>query len=146
MARALAVMSAAAAVMALTAAGASALPIPSVPPAPSLPAFQGHASKGKPARHRTKPPQNPFLAKNPNSNIHNDTWMTDAYNRPGPLGSDLQATSEGMRPAVCGSIAFDTHWQLVSVCPSALAAPQARIINPDTLAVVDSYDLPNAPD
>jgi hypothetical protein len=135
-----------AAVVALTAGSASAASIPSVPPAPSLPAFQGHASKGKPIRHPTKPPQNPFLAANPNSNIHNDTWMTDAYRRPGPLGSSLQATSEQMRPAICGSITFDTHGQLVSVCPSALAAPQARIINPDTLATVATYDLPNATD
>ena len=132
--------------LAVTAGSASAVSIPSVPPPPSLPAFSGHAFKGKPVQNTTKPPQNPFLAKNPNSNIHNDTWMTDAYDRAGPLGSNLQATSEQKPPAVCGSIAFDTHGQLVSVCPSAIAAPQARIIDPDTLATVATYNLPNAPD
>jgi hypothetical protein len=33
--------------------------------------------------------------------------MTDAYDRAGPLGSNLRATSEQKPPAVCGSIAFD---------------------------------------
>ena len=146
MARIWGVISIAAVAMAVTAGSASAVSIPSVPPPPSLPAFSGHAFKGKPVGNVTKPPQNPFLAKNPNSNIHNDTWMTDAYDRAGPLGSNLQATSEQKPPAVCGSIAFDTHGQLVSVCPSAIAAPQARIIDPDTLATVATYDLPNAPD
>src|SRR6476646_2748070 len=126
----------AAAALVVTPGSASALSIPSVPPPPSLPAFSGHAFKGNPVHNTTKPPQNPFLAKNPNSNIHNDTWMTDAYDRAGPLGSNLQSMSEQKPPAVCGSIAFDTHGQLVSVCPSAIAAPQARIIDPDTLATV----------
>jgi hypothetical protein len=140
------VISVAAVGLAMTAASASAVSIPSAPPPPSLPAFSGHASKAKPISHPTKPPQNPFLAANPNSNIHNDTWMTDSYLRSGPLGSNLQATSEQKPPAVCGSIAFDTHGQLVSVCPSSLAPPQARIIDPGTLATVASYDLPNATD
>ena len=138
--------SVAAVAIALTAGSASAVSIPSVPPPPSLPAFSGHAFKGKLVQNTTKPPQNPFLARNPNSNIHNDTWMTDAYDRAGPLGSNLQSMSEQKPPAVCGSIAFDTHGQLVSVCPSAIAAPQARIIDPDTLATVATYDLPTAPD
>ena len=132
--------------LAAGAGSASGASIPSVPPAPSLPAFSGHAFKPKPVRHPTEPPQNPFLAKDPNSNIHNDTWMTDAYGRPGPLGSSLQATSEKKPLALCGSLTFDTHGQLVTVCPSAIAPPQARIIDPDTLATIDSYDLPNAPD
>ena len=33
----------------------------------------------------------------------------------------------------------------MSVCPSVIAAPQARIIDPNTLATVSTYDLPNAP-
>jgi len=132
--------------IALSAGGASAAPIPSIGPAPSLSAFQGHAAKGKPAWHATKPPQNPFLAADPNNNIHNDTWMTDAYRRPGPIGSSLQATSEAKPPALCGSLTFDTRGRIVTVCPSSIAPPQARIIDPDTLATIDSYDLPNAPD
>jgi hypothetical protein len=128
------------------ASGASAAAIPSTGPAPSLPAFQGHAAHAKPVRRATRPPQNPFLAPNPDSNIHNDTWMTDAYGRRGPTGSSPEATSEAKPPSLCGSIAFDSSGRIVTVCPSALAPPQARIIDPHTLATIASYDLPNAPD
>ncbi|MEA2606929.1 MAG: hypothetical protein QOI00_1686 [Chloroflexota bacterium] len=112
---------------------------------PSLPPHTGHAVKP----HRVSPshpPQNPYLASNPGSNIHDDTWMTDAYRRPGPLGKSLVATSEAATPAVCGSLAFDKHGRIVTVCPSAGAGPQARIINPNTLATVSTYALPAAPD
>jgi hypothetical protein len=128
------------------ATSASAAPIPSTGPPPSLPAFQGHVSEGIPAPQPTIAPQNPFLAPNPNSNIHNDTWMTDAYQRRGPLGSSLAATSGGMSPALCGSLTFDSRGRIVAVCPSLVAAPQVRIINPNTLAIIATYTLPNSPD
>ncbi len=131
-------------------ATASALPIVSTPvPPPSLPAFQGSASTALPLppSKTTFAPQNPFMAPNPNSNIHNDTWMTDAYpGRGGPLGRSLIATSEAKPLAVCGSLAFDSRGRIVSVCPSAGIGPQARIIDPETLATIATYDLPNAPD
>jgi hypothetical protein len=128
------------------ATSASAAPIPSTPPAPSLPAFRGHAVQGHPLIRPTIAPQNPFLARNPNNNIHNDTWMTDAYQRRGPLGRSLIAASEGKPPSLCGSLTFDTRGRIVTVCPSIGAPPQARIIDPTTLATIATYDLPNAPD
>jgi hypothetical protein len=133
------------ALLAVAIAPAAAAPIPSAPPAPSLPDFQGgavNAHRVTPAR----PPQNPFMGRNPFNNIHNDTWMTDAYRIAGPLGTGLVATSEGKPPSLCGSLTFDTRGRIVSVCPSTAAAPQARIIDPDTLATIDSLDLPQAPD
>lgn len=131
-------------------AGAAAIPIVSVPvPPPSLPAFQGSASPGvslAPGK-TTFAPQNPFMAPNPFSNIHNDAWMTDSYPAtPGPLGKSLNPTSEAKSPAVCGSLAFDSRSRIVSVCPSAGFPPQARIIDANTLATIASYDLPNAMD
>ena len=110
-----------AALLAVVAAPAAAAPIASTPPPPSLPDFQGHAVKA----HRVTPahpPQNPFMGRNPFSNIHNDTWMTDAYDIPGPLGSNLVATSEAKPASLCGSITFDTRGRIVSVCPSAGAS------------------------
>ena len=124
---------------------ATAEPIPSVG-LPSLPTFEGAPATAKKIKRPTRPPQNPFLAPDPNSNIHNDSWMTDAYRRSGPLGNSLVATSEAMPPALCGSLAFDRRGRIVSVCPSLLAPPQARIIDTQTLEIVASLDLPNAPD
>jgi hypothetical protein len=112
---------------------------------PSLPPHTGSAFTPHKLKDPTKAPQNPFMARNPNSNIHNDTWMTDAYQRSGPLGNDLQAGSGSLPPSLCGSLAFDQENRLVSVCPSLLAPPTARIIDPQTLEVVSDYTLPNAP-
>ncbi len=124
---------------------ASAASIVSAAPDPSLPAFQGSAPRAKKVKPRTKAPQNPFMAPNPNSNIHNDTWMTDEYLRSGPLGS-LQATSEAKTPSLCGSLAFDSQGRIVTVCPSTLTPPDARIIDPSSLATLAHYTLPQAPD
>jgi hypothetical protein len=127
----------------LLAAAALAVPIPN-PLGTTLPHYQGApaASQRFPA---TKAPRNPFLAPDPSSNIHNDTWMTDAYRRRGPLGRSPSATSASMPPGVCGSLTFHSGGYLVSVCPT-LAAPQARVIDPATLDILASYDLPFATD
>ncbi|MFN8160078.1 MAG: hypothetical protein U0R52_03400 [Solirubrobacterales bacterium] len=127
-------------------APAAAAPIASTPPPPSLPDFQGSAVTAKAVPELNHPGQNPFMAPNPLSNIHNDAWMTDAYAGRGPLGEDLAATSEAKPPSLCGSLTFDSRGRIVSVCPSALFAPQARIIDPDTLATIATFDLPQAPD
>jgi hypothetical protein len=125
---------------------ASAAAVPIVDPGtPSLPAFSGAPATKHKLKDPTIAPQNPYMAANPNSNIHNDTWMTDAYQRSGPLGNNLQTSSGAYSPSLCGSIAFDTQGRLLSVCPSSLAPPQARIIDPVTLEVISSLVLPTAP-
>ena len=93
------------------------------------------------ASARTTPPQNPFLAPNPFSNLHNDTWMSNVYTTiAGPTAGARAAY--GTYPAsICGSLLFDTSKQIVSVCPGA-AGPQARIIDPKTLKVTATYQLP----
>ena len=127
----------------LLAVAAVAAPIPDPVPT-TLPHYQGAPAKARvfPA---TKAPQNPHLARDPRSNIHNDSWMTDAYRRPGPLGNNSRAVSGAMPPAVCGSLAFHSRGFLVSVCPSVIAPPQARVIDPDTLEILAAYDMPDAP-
>jgi hypothetical protein len=141
------VMHAGAAVCAALAVSVTPAAADSIAPgdATSLPTYQG-----VPATPRTMAPtvvpQNPAMARNPFSNIHNDTWMTDAYDLPGPVGRAPRATSATQPAAVCGSLAFDREGRIVTVCPSAAAPPQARIIDPATLAIRASYDLPNAPD
>src|SRR5690242_19011346 len=91
----------------------------------SLPHYSGAAATPQPMTP-TRPPKKPYMAPNPRSNIHNDTWMTDAYTWAGPLGRNPIATSGSMSPALCGSLTFDSHDRIVSVCPSIVAAPQAR--------------------
>jgi hypothetical protein len=119
-------------------------PIPD-PIGTTLPRYQGAPAVAHPMRS-TRAPQNPYLAHDPRSNIHNDTWMTDAYRRRGPLGRSPRAFSGLMAPALCGSLTFHSKGYLVAVCPSIGGPPQARVIDPDTLAVLATYDMPNALD
>lgn len=90
-------------------------------------------------------PQNPFLAPDPFSNIHNDTWTSNTYSIAGPRAGATNAYGS-YDPSVCGSLTSDRSGRIVSVCPSLVASPQARIIDPRTLKVLGTYDLPQAPD
>jgi hypothetical protein len=130
---------------ALLVAAAPAAGAPIADPSPTtLPVATGAEATAHPLQ-ATVAPQNPFMARNPNSNIHNDTWMTDAYARSGPLGHGLQATSGAMPAALCGSVAFDSNGRIVSVCPSIAAPVTARVIDPATLDVLASYTMPGGP-
>jgi hypothetical protein len=126
-------------------APAGAAPIAYLPPAPTLPAFTGAAATATPVPGTVRPPLNRFLARGPWSNIHNDAWMTDAYHWRGPLGVDPVTASGAGKLGVCGTIAFDSRGRIVTVCPSTLSGPQARIVDPDSLDVLATYDLPDAP-
>jgi hypothetical protein len=123
---------------------ASAEPIPD-PLGTTLPTYQGAPATAEQLSH-TRAPRNPFMAPNPRSNIHNDTWMTDAYRWAGPLGRSPEAISNAMPPALCGSLTFHSRGYLVSVCPSLVAPPQVRVIDPVTLELLATYDMPQAPD
>jgi hypothetical protein len=68
--------------------------------------------------------------------------MSDSYNRAGPTGGPL-ATRFGVHPpSLCGSLAFDRKDRIVSVCPSTVAPPVLRLIDPRTLAVLAEYQMP----
>ena len=115
-------------------------------PAPTLPASIGSAWSARPVTSATRPPANPFLARGAWSNIHNDTWMTDAYPGAGPLGVDPVSTSGASVGGLglCASLAFDRFGRIVSVCPSSIGPPRAQIINPDSLEIIASLNLPDA--
>ena len=110
----------------------------------AFPKFQGAPASADQLAH-TRAPQNPFMAPNPRGNIHNDTWMTDSYSWAGPLGRSPVASSNAMPPALCGSLTFHSHGYIVSVCPSLIAPPQVRVIDPQSLELLATYDMPNAP-
>src|SRR3954454_13150853 len=91
-------------------------------------------------------PQNPFMAPGSDSNIHDDTWMTDAYRRGGPLGGPLTTlANSALGASLCGSLTFDSHGRIVTVCPSAGAGPRLRLYDPRTLALLAERMLPLAP-
>lgn len=85
-------------------------------------------------------PQNPFMAANGGSNIHNDGYQSDAYDVAGPLGRDLQVSSTSVG-GECASVTFDRRGRIVTVCVSPTGAT-LRMIDPDDLSTLASYDLP----
>jgi hypothetical protein len=89
-----------------------------------------------------RPPQNPYLAANPYSNIHDDTWMTDAYRGAGPTGPPFATRLGPLPPSICSAMTFDRRGRMLTVCPSSVAPPVLRMIDPRTLAVRASVTLP----
>lgn len=131
------------AALAPAAIAGSATPIPSDPRDALLEPFTGTAATAHPL-----PPQhiaqNPFMAGNGRSNIHDDAYQSDAYNRSGPLGRNLSVTS-ALFLQDCGSVTFDRAGRIVTVCVGVTGAT-LRLIDPRTLATIASYDLPSRTD
>jgi hypothetical protein len=131
--------------IAVPATAAVATPITPTGPPTSLPAFQGAAATAKPIRGVPRTPQNPFMAPNGNSNVHNDSWMTDAYSRRGPLGRNPFTFSATLEGHVCITLTFDSRGRLVATCVSASTGPRLYMLNPRTLDVLTDFTLPYTP-
>lgn len=126
----------------VSAATSPPIPIPSDPRDPLLNAFTGSAVAARPLPSQ-KVPQHPYMARNGGSNIHNDAYQSDTYNRRGPLGRNLNVTST-LFGAECASVTFTRDGRIVTVCVSPTGAT-VRLIDPASLATIASYDLPPRP-
>jgi len=125
-------------------ASAAVTPIQNDTPLSTLPTFTGKVWKAKKLTSGTIP-QNPWMAANGTSNLHNDSWMSDTYTGSGPLGKNLVQTSNSLGveiPGLCASITFDTQGRILSVCASVIGAPTLRMYNPSTMDLMASYSLP----
>lgn len=89
------------------------------------------------------PPQHPFMAPNGRSNIHNDGFMTDAYDGPGPVGRSPEVRTAELG-ALCGTITFDRLGRVVTVCASPRAAT-LYLLDPATLQTIALHSLPPRP-
>ena len=117
----------------------AAVPIPEGPDASTLPVFIGAPAKPHPISGTTTP-QNPFMAPNGRSNLHDDAYMTDSYPQSGPLGHAMQRTSTFLGRE-CASTAFEAKGRLVTVCVG-LDGPQLQLIDPHTLDTLALFPLP----
>jgi len=114
-------------------------PLPTVPGLPIppgvadalVPTFIGRPAKAKPRAH-PRIPQNPYLAKNGRSSMHNDPYSSDAYRVKGPLGKGLQVRTASYGIRECATIAFDRRGRIVGLCGD-LAGFSMMLINPRTL-------------
>jgi hypothetical protein len=116
---------------------AAVIPIPFVP---VTPAYRGHPATPAPLHGIAAVPQNPFMAPNGSSEIHDDAWQTDSIPFSGPLGHSPK-TFSALLQRDCGSIAFDRRGRIVSICIGA-SGPQLYMLDPNTLATLATFALP----
>ncbi|MGH2870321.1 MAG: hypothetical protein ACRDNK_22475 [Solirubrobacteraceae bacterium] len=122
-------------------AASPAIPIPStnLPPAPT---YLGQPATADPIRGVPSIPQNPFMAGNGSSEIHNDGWQSDIYPWGGPLGRSPQTFSSYLAPGRdCGSITFDSAGRVVAICIAA-SGPELYMFDATTLATLATFSLP----
>jgi hypothetical protein len=115
----------------------AANPIPEGPN--SLPAFVGKPATPNPV-FAPDPPRHPHMAPNGRSNIHDDAFMTDTYQGPGPLGSGIARNSTFLSHE-CASLTFDTKNRIVAICVG-LEAPVLQMFDAKTLDSLASMVLP----
>jgi hypothetical protein len=109
---------------------------------------------GAPAEAQPIPPvgsaQNPFMAPNPFSHDHNDTWMSDTYDVAGPLGREPEVLSNRMTEArrnpdsrsfMCPGVTADRQGRLVLSC-TGKGEWSLVLVDPVTLEVLAYKQLP----
>ncbi|HEY2769971.1 MAG TPA: hypothetical protein VGI87_05365 [Solirubrobacteraceae bacterium] len=139
---AIAAMALAAILLGSLPASARALELPPtpIPSTGAQPTFEGAPANPAPIPRIGHTPQNPYMAFNGTSEIHDDAWQTDAYTWAGPLGR-AAVTKSTLITRDCGSLTFDEHGHVLSVCVG-LSGPQLYMFDPDTLATIATFALP----
>ncbi|HEV2062577.1 MAG TPA: hypothetical protein VGR12_06960, partial [Solirubrobacteraceae bacterium] len=104
------------------------------------PEFIGEPASPQPVQAPPLAPQHPYLAPNGRSNIHDDAYMTDAYEGPGPLGRDPSRRSV-FEARDCASLTFDSQGRIVTICVG-LERPVLVLKDPVTLETLAQMNLP----
>jgi hypothetical protein len=133
-------------VLALAAPGRAQTPGQVPPGIPSSPVDVEEFSGSPVAPDRHPPlrnPRHPFMAAAPGSNIHNDAYQSDVYNRRGPLGAGISSHS-ALFVRECASVTFDTHGRIVTVCVG-LDRPVLTVLDPVTFEPLSALPLPPRP-
>ena len=133
--------------------GEGPMPIPNQVDARPVPAFIGQAAVAQPVLPGRDIPQHPFMAPDPWNSIHNDAYMSDTYPGPGPLGRSPEVLSTWLGQAdnplgIVVVMSFDAALnRLIAAAITANFAQgtsqvQLKLIDPDTLATLDTLLLP----
>jgi hypothetical protein len=125
------------------AAGAEGVPATPIPQNPSdLAAAPEYVGAPAVVRAVSAPavPQNPFMAPNGRSNLHDDASMTNTYTWSAPLGNAMQVLST-FQGADCASVTVDSAGRLVTVCVG-LEGPRLVMLDPHTLELLAAMPLP----
>jgi len=85
------------------------------------------------------------MAPNGRSNTHNDAYMTDSYAIGGPVDDAISLTFADMN-RICITIGFDEQGRIRTLCTGADSRRAVYLMNPVTLEIIDSYELPAGTD
>lgn len=91
-------------------------------------------------RHTLDPDTRESMAADQDSNIHNDAYVTDAYERPGPLGRDM-VTDSTFVVGDCASVTFDQRGDIITICVG-VEGPRLFRMDPVTLDTEAYLPLP----
>lgn len=116
------------------------LPVPQVPGVLATPSYVGRPADAHPVAAQA-PPQNPHLARNGASSMHNDAAATDAYAWPGPLGDEPEVDTAWFGIEECATLAFDAKDRLVAMCGD-MSGPSLHVLDPESMRKLESLDLP----
>jgi len=116
-------------------------------------AFIGQPAVADPISDATPVPQNPFMAEDPWNSIHNDSYASDTYPNPGPLGKNPVVSStwlgtEQDPAALVVGMTFDSANDLIIaasikiVSADGTAGVQLTLIDATTLATLAIFELP----
>jgi hypothetical protein len=114
--------------------------VPDVPEVSDVPEYQGAPARAKPIRARPVP-RNPYLAANGRSNMHDDSYATDAYRRGGPLGRRVTVRSTTYGIEECATMTFDKAGRIEALCVG-VEGPRLMLLDPRTLDVIAAHPLP----
>jgi len=118
-----------------------------------VPLFIGETATSKPVTVTTPVPQNPFMAENPWNCLHNDSYQSDVYPGPGPLGNKPVVSSTWLGPpdgiqAIVVGMTFDSKNNLLIAASikvlreQGIAFVQLTLIDAETLATLARFNLP----
>lgn len=120
------------------------LPIPQSPGASMTPSYVG-----RPATQAALPisevPQNPHLARNGASSMHNDAAASDTYPWAGPKGLQPEVDTSWFGLEECATLAFDSSDRLVALCGDR-SGPTMHVIDPDSMDKLATKELPDRKD
>jgi hypothetical protein len=120
--------------------GLAPTPIPQNPSdVAAVPAFIGSSAVPQPVSSPTVP-QNPFMAPNGRSNLHDDAYMSNTYLWSGPLGNNIQTLST-FQAGECASLTFDSSGRIVAIC-IGLEGPRLVMFDPRSLELLAVMALP----
>jgi hypothetical protein len=131
--------------------GAASAQDPTIPwdGSTTLPDYIGAPAKAHPLAN-TRSPQNPYMAPNPYSHPHNDTWNSDSIDIAAPLGLDPVIGSSTLTSVRtypndslfnCGTMAIDSHGRPLLSC-MGLREAKVVLADKDTLQGLAAYPIP----